>query len=731
MTTHVFPGLGCVPLINYLAALGVAKGVSEQADPAARFGWRAGVFLMDTEVEDITEFFVRDFVPTPVFSPWNAGSGFGEKDKTPLKYIRMLESSTTARLTSYRDTLAVIRLVLTAKSGKGWTKERLVQELRNRLPDDALPWMDASVVLTAKKTEYPPILGTGGNDGRLDFSTNVHQRLVDVLPELGAEPERSRAWMRDLLWGRSTEKLLAASVGQGDPAGAGTPGSSAFGSADAMVNPWAFILMVEGAMLFAASAAKKLGEQNSRVAIPFTVSSSPDGPIPGSANEEGRGELWAPLLESVTLAELRQVFEEARVSWDGGTANNAVAMYAAVRSFGVNRGISAFQRFGFLKRNGLAFVAVPLDHVKVKARPEVVMARKPLRRARTFHKASGVASKTAARRFDASVTAFVRDPEWWNGIAMLRAQTELELTALRSRKNREELGHPSKLVPANAVIPVCRELFLNSPEARIAAGIASATFLPPTTSQQNEERGGQPIRRLLVGADPKNPKDPINPEVMVPGLGARPTVDVLADLMVWLAQHPGEDTRLARGWLPFLRHRYPVPWTDIHAWVGGLLDDNLVTHHLLAFLAVDWSGRNRADIVKSDGECLFLDPTLAILQALASGSVRVRETAPDATGVVVGLEPGWSLQLRADRVADVHRVASGVISRGTISLPRTGETDIQVHTHSARISRPGLGPRILAALAAPSSQRALKRSAPEVENTEPYETTDLYEGALQ
>ena len=85
---------------------------------------------------------------------------------------------------------------------------------------------------------------------------------------------------------------------------------------------------------------------------------------------------------------------------------------------------------------GLAFVAVPLDHVKVKARPEVVMARKPLRRARTFHKASGVASKTAARRFDASVTAFVRDPEWWNGIAMLRAQTELELTALRSRKNR-------------------------------------------------------------------------------------------------------------------------------------------------------------------------------------------------------------------------------------------------------------------------------------------------------
>ena len=116
MTTHVFPGLGCVPLINYLAALGVAKGISEQVDPAARFGWRDGVFHMDTEVEDVAGFFVRDFVPTPVFSPWNAGSGFGENDKTPLKYIRVMESSTATRLAPYRNALAVIRSVLAAKS---------------------------------------------------------------------------------------------------------------------------------------------------------------------------------------------------------------------------------------------------------------------------------------------------------------------------------------------------------------------------------------------------------------------------------------------------------------------------------------------------------------------------------------------------------------------------------------------------------------------------------------
>ena len=217
---------------------------------------------------------------------------------------------------------------------------------------------------------------------------------------------------------------------------------------------------------------------------------------------------------------------------------------------------------------------------------------------------------------------------------------------------------------------------------------------------------------------------------MVPGLGARPIVDVLADLMVWLAQHPGEDTHLARGWLPFLSHRYLVPWADIHAWVGGLLDDDLVTHHLLAFLAVDWSGGEYMDTVTSDGECLFLDPTLAILQALASRSVRVRGTASDATGAAVGLDQ-LATSAACDRVADVHRAASGVINRGTIRLPWAEETDIQVHTHSTRMSQPGLGPRILAALAAPSKPWALRRSAPEVENTESYETTDLYEGALQ
>ena len=67
----------------------------------------------------------------------------------------------------------------------------MVQEFRNRCPDALLPWIDAAVVLTGEDTFFPPLLGTGGNDGRLDFSTNFHQRLLDVLG--ASEQDRARS----------------------------------------------------------------------------------------------------------------------------------------------------------------------------------------------------------------------------------------------------------------------------------------------------------------------------------------------------------------------------------------------------------------------------------------------------------------------------------------------------------------------------------------------------------
>ena len=80
-TRHIFPGLRPEPLASYLAGLGLIRVLGEQADPAAAAAWAPGGLAVTTKVEDIAAWLAASYVPTPVLSPWNNGSGFGAKDK--------------------------------------------------------------------------------------------------------------------------------------------------------------------------------------------------------------------------------------------------------------------------------------------------------------------------------------------------------------------------------------------------------------------------------------------------------------------------------------------------------------------------------------------------------------------------------------------------------------------------------------------------------------------------
>jgi len=710
MPTHACPGLGSRPLATYLAALGLAKVVGEQADPQARFGWSGESFTIRSTVTDLVEFLIAAYRPTPVVSPWNGGSGFGAKDKGQVEVLDQIVDSDTERLAAYRATITAARQLLSV-ADPSWDKGRTVQELRNWLPDEALAWLDAAVVLTSDGAVFPPLLGTGGNDGRLDFSSNFHQRLVTVLPELGAKAATSRGWASDLLNGTSTTPLIGAAIGQYDPLAAGGPSSSIHGAADSLVNPWLFVLMVEGLMWFASAPARRLGESRGRAAMPFTVYSSPDGPIPGAANETARGELWAPVFRSITAAHLRQIMGEARASWLGKTAETVPAMYGAVRTFGVDRGIDAFERYGFLQRNGLAFVAAPLDRVEVQQVAGASLAQQPQRRATVFEKAGGQATAEAARRFDRALVDYIRDPKPELLLRLLARQTRLEVTALRAEGNRGELRRPVHLAPAADALAFLDPLLARSAEARVAAGIASGFV--------GRGEHAVPIRRLLIGTDPGQQHDA---RPVVAGLGSRPLVDVLADLLVWLAHHPADDPRVERGWLPFGGHRHPAHWSDVHAWAAGQLDDRLVEEHLLACLALDWGSVTPSAPTPRPNTAI--DPDLAVLQALASGQV-IRVGVPtDATDGRQGLEHAWAVRLRAGHVDPVCRAAAALLGR---SLVRTGSPTGPTTRHYVRRMMPARragelapsppttdqrrGVRLLAALAAPASSGALRRVA--------------------
>lgn len=78
------------PWASYVRGLAVLRLVAEQKDPDARGFFRNGCFILVSSLdrESLLDFFVKEYRPTPVVSPWNGGSGFYPKDdKTGIERI--------------------------------------------------------------------------------------------------------------------------------------------------------------------------------------------------------------------------------------------------------------------------------------------------------------------------------------------------------------------------------------------------------------------------------------------------------------------------------------------------------------------------------------------------------------------------------------------------------------------------------------------------------------------
>ena len=645
MTRHVLPGLRPEPLASYLAGLGLIRLLGEQADPAATAAWEPGGLVIDVTVDDVAAWLADEYVPTPVLSPWNGGSGFGAKDKEPKRRISGLLSHPSPRLASFRNAIGVAEQTARAAADRGWDKGRSVQEFRNRCPDALLPWIDATVVIADQQPFFPPLLGTGGNDGRLDFSTNFHERLLEVFDPTAKGKARSLACARDLLAGTESERLTSAAIGQFDPALAGGQASSPFGAAGSLVNPWEYVLLVEGALLFASGTVRRHQHDAGRAARPFTVSFSPDGSASGALGEESRGEVWVPTWSRpCTLAEIRQLFGEARASWRGKPARQAVEFYAATRTLGIARGVDEFVRYGLQQRNGLAFVAVPLDRVRVREdiAPAVqLVARVEDWASRARGADASAAVSKAVRCFDGAHLAFARDGQASALRDLLAALSMLELAIGRSGRSRDK-------VPVNR--PPNARAFLAefaqaepTAELRVAVGIASCAARPDSGPART-------MRQILLPVDSTQWRD----TAVVPGLGLRPLRQVLADVLAWRSRTvAGEHgTEEFRGVPTFrrdqtFRYGIKVPAHDLHAFAGGQLDEAALEVWLHACLALDWRGVDHSWPVTGP---VTLIPTLGLLHPLAHG-LAVRD---DASATKLAMGPDWAVRLSAGQVKSVH-----------------------------------------------------------------------------
>ncbi len=252
-------------------------------------------------------------------------------------------------------------------------KNILLASCRNRLPESVLPWIDAAFALTdSAEPTYAAILGSGGNEGRLDYTLNFMQHIVALL--LG-EPALSGSLLAGALMGESLAALPKASIGQFQPGRAGGfnqgPG---FEHKNVPINPWDFVLSMEGAVTLASSVVRRQGAFSTNATSPFTVSISRVGFASSADQDVGRAESWQPLWDRpARYAELAYLFREGRATVGGRAARNGTDMARAIATFGVDRGIASFVRFGFLKRRGDSYVALPMGRIPVRHMASVML----------------------------------------------------------------------------------------------------------------------------------------------------------------------------------------------------------------------------------------------------------------------------------------------------------------------------------------------------------------------
>ena len=413
---------------------------------------------------------------------------------------------------------------------EGNAKVEFAAALRAEIPDPALDWIDAALALSGERLSYPQLLGTGGNDGRLDFTNNFMRRLVSRKSPLGVFDAASgrplgeaRSLLASALFDISSKGLNSVAIGQFSPGSAGGPNATAGFEADGNVNAWDFILMLEGAAAFAGAATRRhQGVVESGASFPFTVRAvgAGWGGVEASDENNARAEFWAPLWgRPARFCEIDALFAEGRAVLNGRTARDGLDFARAAASLGVNRGFSEFERYGFLMRAGKAYLATPMG--RRSAIPSLATrlvadldASRWLDRVRRIGRSEGqpATARNAIRRFEDALFALAAPGHPAGRIQRtLIAFGEVCNWLATSSKGREAVGSPPPVMAADWITMADD----GSAEFRVAAALAGLGLPPlrqkdaPELAAMSEGKNAtddgpetQPISRVMSNPAP-------------------------------------------------------------------------------------------------------------------------------------------------------------------------------------------------------------------------------------
>lgn len=489
---HPLPGCMPTPLASYLKALAVLRLVAEAGaegggDPDATGFWRDDVFVLRTTLteEELRKFFLEQYRPTPLIAPWGARSGFfaGSSEKTAREALSAISDSDSGRLESYRSTITAVRNLLSShgfdEKASDEKKIELLKICRAELPDHILPWLDACYVLTSDGRKFPPLLGTGGNEGSGSYVSGFAQQVVACIVRRMHDHALESALFGIAAPGVHSDQT----PGHFSPEGSGGVNASTGFEGDVQLNAWDYLLCLEGTLFFASAATRKHEFDAPQINFPFAVAPAAAGhgsymiaeEKPKKAKRQVM-EIWLPLWERpVRFDELKTMFSEGRTTLGARTIANGLDFARALAGLGVDRGLTCFQRFAFLMRNGQSFFATALDRYRVRRNPDadliVELERRnwlaSVRRHARDENAPN-AFRAAAHQLDTALFALTQQTDCDAVQTVLRRVGGIEAALNLSPKSQESVRVPAPRLSSTWAIKADDR----SVEFRVAAALA-------------------------------------------------------------------------------------------------------------------------------------------------------------------------------------------------------------------------------------------------------------------
>lgn len=510
-------------------------------------------------------------------------------------------------------------------------------------------------------------MGTGGNDGRLDFTQNLMQRLVDIgFADKALVPE-SDGWLKNALFGTPTDGLLKNAIGQFDPGRAGGPNATQGLDGDSRVNPWEYVLMLEGSLLMAGSVTRRLdANARDKASFPFTVNASTVGNGSLNEGEEARGETWLPLWGNpARLSELRHIFSEGRAQLGHRQARNGVDFARAIAGLGVDRGLTGFTRYGFLKRSGKAFLATslgrfethtPAAHANLLAELDGWLD--------SFRRACGgdtVAARfgAALRRLEGAIFLYCRHGGAGRFGEIVRALGGCERELALNRDKPGQIGkspHPVPPVPplSSEWLSAAQE---DSPEFRLALALAA---MRDTGAVGGLRTNLEVVTRQKWGwawASPDERYATVWSATSLP-----------RNLQAVLERRMVDATCAGQADLP-LESALPASAEDMATFLAGQADEPRLEEWLWGLMLIDLTRARPADLAPTPANALPrpLPRAYALLKLLFMPQYSALQTAD---GRPMRPEPAILSHLRAQRLTEACQLAARRLrASGYLSLP--------------------------------------------------------------